>query len=75
MAGKSSAQGGKSGNTGKGSSAGKTPMTPTRASVIQSGTMKTTGTVKAGSFPARAQSAAAHNVNAGIAPTASARKP
>ena len=75
MAGKSSGQSGKNGNAGKGGTAVKTPMTPARASVIQSGAMKTAGTVKAGSFPARAQSAAANNVNAGIVPAVATRKP
>ena len=41
----------------------KVPMTPARAQVIQSKTMKKTGTVKADDFAARAQSGAAHNVN------------
>ena len=38
------------------------PMTPARARVIQSKTMKKTGTVRASDFAARAQSGAAHNV-------------
>ena len=74
MAGKSSSQGGKSGNGGK-TSAGKTPMTPIRASVIQSKGMKRAGAIKPGSFEAKAQSAAAHNVNAGIVPAVPNRKP
>jgi hypothetical protein len=74
MAGKSSSRGGKGGSAGK-TSAGKAAMTTTRASAIQSKAMKTTGTVKAGSFPARTQSAAAHNVNAGIVRAVTTRKP
>ena len=74
MAGKSSSQGSKIGSSSK-TGAGKVVMTPVRASAIQSQAMKTAGTVKAGSFPARAQSAAAHNVNAGIVSAVPTRKP
>lgn len=74
MAGKSNSQGGKSSNGGK-ATAGKTPMTPIRASVIQSKGIKTAGTIKPGSFQARVQSAAAQNVNAGIVPAVLTRKP
>ncbi len=64
MAGKGSGKGG----TGKGA------MTPTRASAIQSRAMKTAGTVQAGSFPARAQRAAAINVNNGVVSANSSKK-
>lgn len=74
MAGKSSGQGNKSGSSSK-TGAGKVVMSPVRASAIQSHAMKTAGTVKAGSFLARAQSAAAHNVNAGIVSAVQACKP
>lgn len=69
MTAKSNGQGGKSSNAGK-ATAGKVAMTPARASVIQSHTMKTTGTVTASDFAARATSAAARNVNVGIVPAA-----
>ncbi|WP_194727214.1 hypothetical protein [Noviherbaspirillum malthae] len=49
-------------------------MTPTRASAIQSRAMKTAGTVQAGSFPARAQRAAAINVNNGVVSANSSKK-
>lgn len=53
---------------------GKTPMTPERASAIQSRTAKTSGTVKANSFAARAMGGAARNVTAGIVPAPSGKK-
>lgn len=74
MAGKSNIKGSKIGN-GRTSSVSKVAMTPVRASAIQSETMKTTGTVKVGTFAARVQSAAAHNVNAGIVPAIPPRQP
>lgn len=44
----------------------KTPMTPAAAARIQSATAKQTGgQVPKGSFPAKAQKAAAKNVNGG----------
>lgn len=55
---------------GKSSGSSNTPMTPADASRIQSAAAKANGgKVPAGSFAARAQSAAAHNVNAGIVPS------
>lgn len=64
MAGKNGSKGG----------SGKNAMTPARAAAIQSRAMKTSGPVTADSFTARAQSAAATNVNAGIVPAGSDSK-
>jgi ethanolamine utilization microcompartment shell protein EutS len=63
---------GKSG--GKGTAGGKTAMTPARAAAIQSHAAKTSGAVQKGSFSARAQAAAAVNVNTGAVPSAGAKK-
>lgn len=52
-----------------GSGTAVTPMTPARAAAIQSRTAITEGTVTKGSFAARAASAAAKNVNAGVVPS------
>lgn len=62
---------GKSGGNGKG---GKTAMTPARAAAIQSHAAKTSGPVQKGSFPARAQAAAAINVNTGVVPAVGSKK-
>lgn len=61
---------GKSVGNGKVGSGGKTAMTPARAAAIQSHAAKTSGPVQKGSFPARAQTAAAINVNTGVVPAA-----
>lgn len=74
MTAKSSRQGGNSSIAGK-TSAGKVAMTPARASAIQSQAMKTAGTVKTGSFAARAQAGADRNVNVGIVPSTPTGKP
>lgn len=55
--------------------AAKAPMTPDRVAAIQKHTMKTDGTVKAGSFTARVQAAAARNLNIGIVAVATTRTP
>jgi hypothetical protein len=68
--------GNKSSNGSKGgASKAPTPMTPIRASAIQSHAMKPTGIVKAGGFVSRVMSAAARNVNAGIVSAAPTRTP
>jgi hypothetical protein len=71
-----SGSGNKSSNGSKGgASKAPTPMTPIRASAIQSHAMKPTGIVKAGGFVSRVMSAAARNVNAGIVSAAPTRTP
>lgn len=60
---------GKGGGKGGG---GKVPMTPARASAIQSATAKASGgQVAKGSFAARAQSAAAQNSQPGVSSSSS----
>jgi hypothetical protein len=65
---------GKSGGNGKGGNGGKTAMTPTRAAAIQSHAVKNSGPVQKGSFPARAQAAAAINVNTGVVAATGTKK-
>ncbi|MEB0014569.1 hypothetical protein QN416_23525 [Glaciimonas sp. Cout2] len=65
---------GKNDGNGNGGKAGKTAMTPTRAAAIQSHATKTSGPIQKGSFPARAQAAAAINVNTGVVPAIGAKK-
>lgn len=65
---------GKSGGNSRAEKGAKTAMTPARAAAIQSHAARTTGPIQQGSFEARAQAAAAVNVNTGVVPAEGTKK-